>query len=128
MSAAPAGPSARPSAAGDGDTPAAMPRSAINVTSQDAAVVIAVEYCLDGPTGQALIDAATAAVDTGPERLDIDLRGIDSFTEAGAQSLVACRTLGSKLPEGLHYRTGRGPGREALLAAYREADTGSFEL
>ncbi|HYZ97989.1 MAG TPA: hypothetical protein VE575_04505 [Acidimicrobiales bacterium] len=128
MSAAYTGPPADTPPAGRGGVSAATTRSPLTVTSDGSAVVIAVEQCLDEPTGLALIDASTAAVDTGPTRLDIDLRGIDSFTETGAQALVACRTLGSKLPEGLHYRTGRGPGREALLAAYRDADTGSFEL
>jgi hypothetical protein len=37
--------------------------------------------------------------------------------------LVTCRTLGSDLPGGLHYRTSRGPGREALLSAYRDLET-----
>jgi hypothetical protein len=100
--------------------------TAINVTSDGPAVVIAVEQCLDQSTGDALIDAATAAVATGPSRLDIDLRGIESFTDDGARSLVDCRALGSQLPGGLHYRTSRGPGREALLAAYRDLETDGF--
>lgn len=100
--------------------------SAIKVSSEGAAVVIAVGQCLDLATGEALVDAATAAVATGPTRLDIDLRGLESYTDEGAQALVACRTLGSKLPEGLHYRTGRGPGREALLTAYSDTDGDGF--
>jgi hypothetical protein len=95
----------------------------INVTSDGTAVVIAVAGGLDQSTGQALIDAATAAVATAPSHLDIDLRGLESFTDEGASALVTCRTLGSELPGGLHYRTSRGPGREALLSAYRELET-----
>ena len=123
MSAATAGSPTRPTAAGS-DAPATMPEPpAINVTSVGTAVVIAVEGGLDVLTGEALIDAATAAVATGPSHLDIDLRGLESFTDDGARALVACRTLGSDLPGGLHYRTSRGPGREALLYAYRDLET-----
>ena len=60
----------------------------------------------------------------GPSRIDVDLRALESYTDAGARALVGCRDLGAKLPEGLHYRTGRGPGREALLAAYTDVDAG----
>jgi hypothetical protein len=66
---------------------------------------------------------AAAAIEAGqPDRLDIDLRGLQGYTEDGARALAACRTLGNRLVEGLHYRTGRGPGREALLVAYADAD------
>jgi hypothetical protein len=123
MSAATAGSPTRPPAAGS-DALASMPETTgINVTSAGTAVVIAVEGGLDQSTGEALIDAATAAVATGPSHLDIDLRGLESFTDEGARALVTCRTLGSDLPEGLHYRTSRGPGREALLSASRELET-----
>jgi hypothetical protein len=118
MTAATAGSPTRPTAAGSDELDTV--RSAINVTTEGSTVVIAIERHLDQPTGEALVDAATAAVATGPSRLDIDLRGLESFTDDGARALVACRGLGAKLPEGLHYRTGRGPGREALLAAYAE--------
>jgi hypothetical protein len=125
MSAATAGSPTRPTAAGS-DALASMPEpepAAINVTSDGSAVVIAVEGGLDQSTGEALIDAATAAVATGPSHLDIDLCGLESFTDEGARALVTCRTLGSDLPGGLHYRTNRGPGRDALLSAYRELET-----
>jgi hypothetical protein len=125
MSAATAGSPTRPTAAGS-DALASMPEpetAAINVTSDGSAVVIAVEGGLDQSTGEALIDAATAAVATGPSHLDIDLRGLESFTDEGARALLTCRTLGSELPGGLHYRTNRGPGRDALLSAYRELET-----
>ena len=69
--------------------------------------------CLDEAAGGALLDAASAALDARPTRIDVDLRSLDSFTDAGARALVGCRDLGAKLPGGLHYRTGRGPGRDA---------------
>jgi hypothetical protein len=127
MSAATAGSPTRPTAAGSDAPASSMPEpAAINVTSDGTAVVIAVEGGLDQSTGNALIDAATAAVATGPSHLDIDLRGLDSFTDEGARALVTCRSLGSDLPGGLHYRTSRGPGREALLAAYRDLEPDGF--
>lgn len=127
MSAAAAGSPTRSTAVGSDGFAASMPEpAAINVTSDGTAVVIAVEGGLDVSVGNALIDAATAAVATGPSHLDIDLRGLESFTDEGARALVTCRTLGSDLPEGLHYRTSRGPGREALLAAYRNLEPDGF--
>ncbi len=125
MSAATAGAPTGPTAAGSDatvDTPLDLPRSPIDVTTEGGTVVLAVVRCLDEAAGGALLDAASAAVDAGPSRIDVDLRALDSYTDAGARALVGCRDLGSRLPEGLHYRTGRGPGREALLAAYTDAD------
>lgn len=83
-------------------------------------VVLRVEGCLDADAGHALLDAATAGVHDGAARLDVDLRDLASYTAAGARALVACRDLSTALPAGLHYRTGSGPGREALLAAYAD--------
>jgi hypothetical protein len=94
----------------------------IDVITDGKTVVLAVVSRLDEAAGHALLDAASAALDAGPSRIDVDLRALDSFTDAGARALVGCRDLGARLPEGLHYRTGRGPGRDALLAAYTDAD------
>jgi hypothetical protein len=96
--------------------------TSIRVATEGTTVVIAVERCLDSPTGEALLSAASAALATGPTRLDIDLRALENFTPEGADALVSCRELSGQLAEGLHYRTGRGPGRDALLAAYSEFD------
>ena len=112
-------PSSRPSEGDDAGRDEHDPTS-IRVATEGTTVVIAVEHCLDMPTGEALLSAASAAVATGPTRLDIDLRALDDFTQEGADALVSCRELSAKLTEGLHYRTGRGPGRDALLAAYSE--------
>ena len=88
------------------------------VHSSGAAVVLELSDLLDAIGGEALVAAASAAVETSPERVDIDLRGLQAWTQDGAISLVRCREICGDLPEGLHYRTGRGPGRAALLAAY----------
>ena len=81
-------------------------------------MVLELSDALDAAVGQTLVDAATAAVADAPDRLDIDLRQLRSWTQDGALSLVRCREICSELTDGLHYRTGRGPGRDALLAAY----------
>jgi hypothetical protein len=99
-------------------------RPPIDVTTEGTTVVLAVVRCLDEAAGGALLDAASAALDAQPTRIDVDLRSLDSFTDAGARALVGCRDLGAKLPGGLHYRTGRGPGRDALLAAYTDHNAG----
>lgn len=125
MTAATAGSPPRPNTDGsDGASAADVhdPRSSsITVTTEGPTVVIAVERTLDAREGEALLSAASAAVDASPDRLDIDLRALEDYTDEGAKALVACRALGARLAEGLHYRTGRGPGREALLAAYQES-------
>ncbi|MEQ1788146.1 MAG: hypothetical protein ABL966_13915 [Acidimicrobiales bacterium] len=83
-----------------------------------AAVVLELSDLLDAGTGDALVAAAEAAVATQPARVDIDLRALQSWTQDGVVALVRCREICGNLPDGLHYRTGRGPGRAALLAAY----------
>lgn len=90
----------------------------VTVRNLGTAVVLEVADALDAMAGRVLIDAVASAIETAPQRVDIDLRAIASWTQDGARSLVRCRELCRDLPDGLHYRTGRGPGREALLAAY----------
>jgi hypothetical protein len=119
MTAAASPSSARPPSDEPEDRSDQDPTS-IRVATEGTTVVIAVERCLDMPTGEALLSAASAAVAAGPTRLDIDLRALENFTPEGADALVSCRALSTQLAEGLHYRTGRGPGRDALLAAYSE--------
>ena len=99
-------------------TPVAARRSQVTVRSEGDAVILELSDTLDATVGRALVDAATAAVADAPERLDIDLRKLRSWTPEGAIALVRCREICSDLADGLHYRTGRGPGREALLSAY----------
>jgi hypothetical protein len=127
MTAATAGSPPRPNSDGsDVSSPADVHEarsSSITVSTDGSTVVIAVECTLDCREGEALLSAAHAALATGPSRLDIDLRALEGYTPEGAGALVACRSLGAQLPEGLHYRTGRGPGREALLSAYTQTDT-----
>lgn len=97
----------------------ASPRVPVTVRTEGDAVVLALADDLDAATGRALVSAVATAVAAGPQRVDIDLTAITRWTDEGATSLVRCRALCRELPEGLHYRTGRGPGRDALLAAYR---------
>ena len=123
-----ASPTRPPSGGHDGRNAAARDEqeSPISAHTEGTTVVISVKGNLDLSTGAALIEAANAAVvGTGTTRLDIDLRALDEFNDEGASALVSCRQLGAQLAEGLHYRTGRGPGREALLAAYTDIDVDS---
>lgn len=99
-------------------TPVAARRAPVTVRTDGAAVVLELSDSLDLQVGLALLDAVTSAVASNPERVDIDLCSITTWTEDGARALVQCRELCRELPDGLHYRTGRGPGRDALLAAY----------
>jgi hypothetical protein len=99
-------------------TPVAARRAPVTVRTEGAAVVLELSDLLDAGTGDALVAAAEAALSTGPERVDIDLRALQSWTQDGVAALVRCRAICTDLPDGLHYRTGRGPGRSALLAAY----------
>jgi len=99
-------------------TPVDARRAPVTVRIDGAAVVLELADLLDADTGAALVAAADAATATGPTRVDIDLRRLKSWTQDGAAALVCCREICGELPDGLHYRTGRGPGRAALLAAY----------
>jgi len=99
-------------------TPVAARRAPVTVRTEPGAVVLELAELLDAPVGAALLAAAEAALATEPERVDIDLTALQSWTQEGAAALVRCREVCSDLPDGLHYRTGRGPGRAALLAAY----------
>jgi hypothetical protein len=99
------------------------------------AAVLPMSGRLDGAAGVRLLAAARGAVAAGAIRLDVDLCEVTDFTPAGTAALLACRDLcgehagdhgpqaeqngGSSSVE-LHYRTSRGPGRDALLAAFAE--------
>lgn len=94
----------------------------LDVAVEDGIAVLTVRGHLDAAMGERVVNAAESALDHAARRLDIDLRQVASFTEEGVAALRACRTRAARLREGLHYRTGRGPGRDALLAAYPPAD------
>ncbi len=90
----------------------------VRVTTEGGVALLSVWGCLDAEVGKAVRAAAGDAVRDRARRLDIDLREVVAFTSEGAAALRDCRVGGAELQEGLHYRTGRGPGRQALLAAY----------
>lgn len=92
----------------------------VHVHLEGTVVVLRIRGCLDDAAGTAILQAVATAVDDEARRLDIDLREVTAFTASGARSLVTCRALLAGLSEGLHYRTGKGPGRDALLAAYAD--------
>jgi hypothetical protein len=99
-------------------SPVAARRAPVTVHADGAAVVLELSHRLDQLVGRVLVDAVSAALQPRPQRIEIDLQALETWTPAGAQALVECRALCRDLPDGLHYRTGRGPGRDALLAAY----------
>jgi hypothetical protein len=90
--------------------------------------VLALVGRLDGEAGLRLIERARGALLAGATRLDIDLSEVTAFTSAGSAALLACRDLTGCLVPGdgttanadVHYRTSRGAGRDALLAAFAE--------
>jgi hypothetical protein len=94
---------------------------ALDVAVDDDIVVLTIRGHLDAAVGEAVGAAAEGALHQEARRLDIDLRQVESFTVEGAAALADCRMRAAGLREGLHYRTGRGPGRDALLAAYPPA-------
>ena len=89
--------------------------------SESTTVTIRVAGTLDGVAGSALVDTLRAELDRGPARVDVDLAGLDGYTEEGTQALASSRALGAGLPEGLHYRTEGGAGQDAVLAAFEMA-------
>lgn len=96
------------------------PEPVVDVHAAERGVILTIQGCLDQPTGEALVEATATVVANQVIRVEIDLCCLTGFTDEGACALVACRELCAELPEGLHYRTGQGPGRDALLAAYAD--------
>jgi len=90
----------------------------VESASAGTTVTIRVGGVLDAVAGPALVDTLRAELDRGPHRVDIDLGGLEGFTDAGLDALASCRPLGTGLPGGLHYRTEGGAGQDALLAAF----------
>ena len=74
-------------------TPVASRRAPVTVRTEAGAVVLELSDTLDATVGQALVEAATAAVAGAPERLDIDLRQLRTWTPDGAIALVRCREI-----------------------------------
>ena len=93
-------------------------RAPLAIENHGSTIVLALGHELDERAGAALVEAAEAALQCEPERIDIDLRNLVTWTADGVRALVRCREVCTSLLGGLHYRTGRGPGRDALLAAY----------
>lgn len=92
----------------------------VTVSPATVGVTVTITGELGQHAGEALVQATARAVADGAPRVEIDLCGITGFTDDGASALVACRALCAGAADGLHYRTGQGPGRDALLVAYAE--------
>jgi hypothetical protein len=96
------------------------PDQAVARCTEGETVVLTIIGCLDAEAGASLLKRVAAALEERACRVDIDLRSLTGFTEPGATALGACKRMCAGLPDGLHYRTGQGPGREALLSAFAE--------
>lgn len=73
---------------------------------------------LDATAGAELLDAARAGLVPGIDRLDVDLRDVEEYTDQGAGNLVAVRDLANALADGVHYRSAAGAGGDAFLSAF----------
>ena len=98
------------------------PDQAVGRCTEGEIAVLTINGCLDAETGASLLKRATDALHERVCRIDIDLRSLTGFTDQGASALGACRRMCGGLPDGLHFRTGQGPGREALLVAFLDED------
>ena len=88
----------------------------------NATLTLLVHGHLDTEGGTALLDAVRSGLGHGVDRLEVDLRDVDQFTDEGADTLVAVRDLGAGLAGGVYYRTTAGAGADALLVAFASAD------
>ncbi len=88
------------------------------VEVDDDVVTISLYGRLDGGAAHLIMKALWAAIERGAARIDLDLLAVRSWTEGGAEVLARCRALTSERPVGLRFRTGAGPGRDALIFAF----------
>lgn len=95
----------------------------VQVLCDGATVTLRVNGHLDEDAGARLLALVSAELLRCPRRIDVDLRGVLSHTAAGARTLGTCRDLGSRLDEGLHFRTDQGPGMAAFLEGCEVGDT-----
>lgn len=109
----------------DGDGPAPPgadgsggPAPDADVVDLDGTAALALTGTLDAAAGTDLCTALARLIAGGTTRVDLDLRDVTGFDEDGVAALAACHALAPQLADGLHYRTGPGPGRDALLASY----------
>ena len=95
------------------------PRSPIDVIVDGTTVVLSVVDRLDEAAGQALLAAASPP--SSFSRIDVDLRALESYTEAGAR-LVVCRTRGPPRGPPLPHR--RGPAATPPVRTATSTDGG----
>jgi hypothetical protein len=96
------------------------PDHAVARCTEGGTVVLTINGCLDAESGASLLKRVASALAERACRVDIDLRSLTGFTEQGSAALGACKRMCAGLPDGLHYRTGQGPGRDALLSAFAD--------
>jgi STAS domain len=84
----------------------------------DGHVTLSIAGVLDGATGAALLEALEHELLASPNRIDVELCGVDSFDADGVRALGRCRELCANVSAGLHFRMAGGPGQQALLEAF----------
>jgi hypothetical protein len=102
--------------------PVGQPPGLVQAVTVGSTLTLLVHGPLDVATARALVEAAGSGLGPGVDRLEVDLRDVDDYTEDGAGSLIELRELGRGLAHGVHYRTAAGAGSEAFLDAFASAD------
>lgn len=109
--------------------PSAPSDDAVTVTElgPEGTLELALSGMLDQRAGERLLEILHRGVVDGAKRVTIDLRHLEGLTEEGTAALGECRALGTRFPEGLHYRSDSGPSRAALLVALGDSPMNSPE-
>jgi hypothetical protein len=94
----------------------------VRVAREGRLVTISLRGRLDAHAGVELLSSLQEEVEAAPERIDLDLRGIDDWTPEGARALRRAQRLASVLADGMRYRCVAGAGHDALLEAFSDDD------
>jgi hypothetical protein len=76
---------------------------------------VVVDGSLDATAASEIATAWQAVVDDRPRRVDLDLRGVTTFTAPGAAAITDCLSVGRRLDDGVGVRVATDAGRSVLL-------------
>jgi hypothetical protein len=94
----------------------------VRVERDQGLVTLTMRGRLDAHAGVELLAALQDEIDSGPNRVDLDIQAIEDWTPEGARALRRARRLARVLDDGLHYRCAAGAGHDALLEAFADGD------
>ena len=94
----------------------------VRIERNDGLVTLTMRGRLDANAGVELLATLQDEIDTGPNRVDLDIQLIEDWTPEGARALRRARRLARVLDDGLHYRCAAGAGHDALLEAFAVVD------